>query len=900
MFDRFIRFAEARRALARGHFDQVLQLLQDPVVRDQRRARELRDKALQGLMQRARRRQGEGARTAALADLSRVLVSAPEYDGARTLAQAVKDEIEGASTTAREAGSMLREARRMAARGELDAAAEQCRAAHELHALPAEERAVSSLIEARRKAGADLAEQAEAALRDGETDRARDLLVRAKGQDGGLAAAGDLGLRIARAVAAALVPALREQVAKGDIDRALEQLHRERAQLPELDAVDSVQKLMARAAGSWSDELRKRLKAGELDAAAAAYAEMDPRVLQETGGTDMRRAMDALAQALELRDRGDFDGAGRQLAVVMQGSGVALPRAVQKELDRAAADTRDGLAKARELAGAGRLVEARAALVPLLERWPMHEAARREMDLLDQGAKDREERLARARELAKDARLREAAAIAVALVGPSGQGEEARLLLADLRARIDLVDSGLDQVRRAMHGRDSATPEGLRHCRSRLQQLMAVQTDNEAAAELDRALEAEIEGLELFSKATALMDGADAKGVATALADWPDVRGRLLRPDRLDARVLELGDRMLTAAEAAAGAGQLAAAVLWLSATEALAGEGSELARRAQTLRERVEEQRATASDAARRGAEALAGRDLEAAERHLEEARGASVDGSSVRRLEDGVVRLRQQEAALCEVERLAEGRDFDAAQAKLSGMPPTPPLLRTRVFDIKQSLARAQGLEAGFLLRVDEGGEFLVLRRDSCTIGNLRDGHADLAVLANIAGSHARIQRSMSFHGGLQDRIVADRGEITVGGRAVAEHKLKTGDRVRLGKALELHYRLPSSRSLSALLTLSSGFQVAGTDKVLLMKDRGRDGRILIGPVDDAHVRTPHDQPEVELFATKDGQVRVRYDGQGEINGRPFAKEHPVEAGALVTCGEVSFVLQPWQRGA
>ena len=60
MFDRFIRLAEARRALARGHFEQVLQLVEDPVVREHRRAVELRDRALRGLLTRARRRQKEG------------------------------------------------------------------------------------------------------------------------------------------------------------------------------------------------------------------------------------------------------------------------------------------------------------------------------------------------------------------------------------------------------------------------------------------------------------------------------------------------------------------------------------------------------------------------------------------------------------------------------------------------------------------------------------------------------------------------------------------------------------------------------------------------------------------------------------------------------------------------
>jgi hypothetical protein len=51
-----------------------------------------------------------------------------------------------------------------------------------------------------------------------------------------------------------------------------------------------------------------------------------------------------------------------------------------------------------------------------------------------------------------------------------------------------------------------------------------------------------------------------------------------------------------------------------------------------------------------------------------------------------------------------------------------------------------------------------------------------------------------------------------------------------------------------------------------VLLLKDRGRDGRILIGASHDCHVRVPGASGEVEIYASRDGQVRVRIDGLGE----------------------------------
>jgi hypothetical protein len=50
--------------------------------------------------------------------------------------------------------------------------------------------------------------------------------------------------------------------------------------------------------------------------------------------------------------------------------------------------------------------------------------------------------------------------------------------------------------------------------------------------------------------------------------------------------------------------------------------------------------------------------------------------------------------------------------------------------------------------------------------------------------------------------------------------------------------------------------------------------------------------------VFASKTGQLRVRCKSGGEIDGKPFADEHPVDAGAYVRAGGVSFVLMPWSQ--
>jgi hypothetical protein len=468
----------------------------------------------------------------------------------------------------------------------------------------------------------------------------------------------------------------------------------------------------------------------------------------------------------------------------------------------------------------------------------------------------------------------------------------------DLQARMDLVKAGLDQVRAALHGRTSGGVAGLRHCLLRLDELAKVQADHDEIPGLRRALIAELEGIEAADAAAAAAVRGQFGPVAEAIGALVGRRGELLLVDRLDARILELADRLGAAAEAALAAGRLVEVERCIGGLLSAGPVRAHCRELAERLGAQAHERRQRAEDLVEQARQHLEARDLTAAEQCCEQARQLWVDGSVVRKVEDGLQSLRQQEAALRRAEARVKGGDVAGAQAELGDLPPTPPLLRTRIFDMKQSLARAQGLDGSFLLRVDEGGEYVVLRGDTVTIGNLRDGRADLPVLAAIAGRHARLQRTMSFHGGMEDAIVAEGGELRVSGQRVDRHRLRDGDRVHVGSALQVVYDVPSKRSLTAGLRLVGGFQVAGTDRVLLFKDRGRDGRILLGPGKDVHVQVHGATGEVELFANKAGQMRVRCEGGGEIDGRPFRGEHPVVAGATVRAAGISFVALPWAR--
>src|SRR5262249_18242602 len=180
-------------------------------------------------------------------------------------------------------------------------------------------------------------------------------------------------------------------------------------------------------------------------------------------------------------------------------------------------------------------------------------------------------------------------------------------------------------------------------------------------------------------------------GVADAIAALVAQREQLLQPDRLDARVLDLADRLQVAAEGALAAGRLAEGERCLVgvAVAAVVRPGHQEA--LDRIRSTAAPVRADAEGLAAGAARLLAARELTAAEQRCEAARQLWVDGSAVRKVEEELQSLRQQQARLQRVEAMAAGGDVEGAHAELGDMPPAPALLRTRLFDMKQNLAPA-----------------------------------------------------------------------------------------------------------------------------------------------------------------------------------------------------------------
>jgi hypothetical protein len=878
MFERFIRLARANKALRERRYEDALQLAAEPSIAGDRRAEDVRAACRQALVERANQRLSEGDATAAAALLAR-LRPLGEHPAIVGLAAALTQHQAKAAAQADAAGRALAGIRDLLDRGATAAARQRLAAASELG--NAERASLARELDERTA-------RAEASLAAANTALAR----------GDLAAA-DLHERRAAALDADLPAAarLREQLGPRLLERAKAEV-----------ALALTQGGVRQALPVWRGLARPE------DRVAAAPLLQAP-LLEALQGADLATAQTLAQAAAEFP--AEPPAADLLAALVLAGDDADAERwhavataaaACQARTVQAAAQGRQHtgdataalLRAAAGLVAAGELEQAVARLREHLVQFPLHERVRRELQVVEQALAAQHERLAAARLAAREGRLAAAASLAAALAGTSPLGVASAQLLAEVRARIAVVDRGVDEVRVGLHGRAAASLEGVRHCLRRLEALGEVQRDHPDLAALQRMVASEVQALDAWQVARDAAVAGDCEPAFAMLAAWGGRRGEFLCVDRLDARFGELGDQLCAAADAALARGSLGLAERVAGALAGAAWADAGLLRRIAQLPLAVAAARTRAHEHLRAARAALAERELGEAERLAGLAAAAADDLSELRSLRDELRTLARHAEGLQRAEALAAEQDYAAAGQKLQGLPPTPALLRTRIYDIKQSLAKAQGLEVAFLLRVDEGGECLVLRGDSVVIGNVRQAQLDLPVLANLAGRHALLRRSLSFHGGMQDTVVALDGPVAVAGTPVRERVLQSGDSVQLGPAFGFRYELPSARSLSARLQLQAGFQVAGTDRVLLLKDRGKDGRLLLGPGRDCHVRVPRASHEVEVFATPNGQIRVACADGGRIDGVAFRGEHPVDAGQFVEAGGIGFVLLPWRPGA
>ncbi len=895
MFDRFIRLAKARKALDEGRYEDAGRLCADPQIAGDRRAEDVRRAAARALTERARGllRDGDAARAVRTFEAAQAIAADPGVDGELATARA-RDAAEALS--ARETADALARAKALAERGKVQDARQAVLQLGDA-AQPSARDAFLAFVTRRADEAQRHAECAARAIAAGDLDAARAALAAATALDEGSGAQGekqgaDVAMRLLRRDLAV-------RLEKGDVAGSLRQLRAVSSDWRLLAACDGYAVARSAIGARALELLADSAKAPEPDLLDALCAEADGAVAAQ--GDELARAA---ACAGRLRSLPALRASGRlgELAETLAVLGAELPsRAFATESAAVAARDAKVAARvetARGLAARGDLDAARNELAQALADEPLHGAARAELEALERGAMERANRLEGARADAAQGRLRSAYAAALACAQPLPHGAAAAALAADLQARLGLVERGLDEVRLALHARPHGGLAAVRVALLRVSELKKQQVDHPDLASFEAALQREAEVLERAESALHGADGTRDEELTATVAAMLAARDGLFAAGRLDARIQALVDRCVQRADRALLGGRVQTAAAFVPSLLAANAAGLLALETVERIRASCVEREARADQLVAAARACLHARDLAGAEEACEQARRLCSDRGAVRTLDAELEQLRRREAGLARASALAKAGDPAAARAEMDAMGETPSLLRTRIYDMKKSIAEAQGLDGAFVLRVDEGGEFLVLRGETVSIGNVRDGSADLPILCALAGRHARIERSMSFHGGMVDSIVAENGDVAVGGQKVSRHALRNGERFRLGSALQAVYSMPCSRSLTAMVQLLGGFHAAGTDRVLLLKDRGRDGRICVGAGSDVHVRVASATAEVEVFGSKTGQLRVRCASGGTIDGVAFADEHPVDAGAVVDAGGVRFVLMPWNR--
>lgn len=236
----------------------------------------------------------------------------------------------------------------------------------------------------------------------------------------------------------------------------------------------------------------------------------------------------------------------------------------------------------------------------------------------------------------------------------------------------------------------------------------------------------------------------------------------------------------------------------------------------------------------------------------------------------------LRDAEPVIERVEgRLREGRAEDARR-ELAGIDADALPSHPRIEELRERVDRSRRFDERFVIRVEEGSDYLILTKPRIRIGNIMGKDLDLSILASLSTEHAEIRRSQSFHGGFQYEIEAVPGkECRVNETVVGVHVLEDGDRVRLGEDFEFTFRVPTPRSRAAVLAFADGFEVDGIRHVILMPPDGKKGRILVGPGSDAHVQAMKAEDPIEIFRATDG------DHAGDLVGCSRAGVHVDEAG-------------------
>lgn len=184
-----------------------------------------------------------------------------------------------------------------------------------------------------------------------------------------------------------------------------------------------------------------------------------------------------------------------------------------------------------------------------------------------------------------------------------------------------------------------------------------------------------------------------------------------------------------------------------------------------------------------------------------------------------------------------------------------------------------------AALRLWVDAVGVFLLHRGDQFRIGNVQGEKAgvDLPLLANLAGEHARLERTGD------DWWLEPLASVHCNGQRVAQRTLlQSGQNIRLGSTVQLRFVRPSVLSSTCRLEFVSEHRPAvALDSVILHSEV-----CVIGPQPDSHLLSPQ-WPHPVFLIRRGEQLFCKALGGVSRNEAPPQPEVAFEAGDTL-CGD------------
>ncbi|HHI79840.1 MAG TPA: hypothetical protein ENK02_07645 [Planctomycetes bacterium] len=885
MFGFTIHILRARRALKAGRYGTALSLLQDPLVSRDRRAKALREKALGLWLDRARKRRDEGLVDLAIQDAEALHKIEPELPRLQEFLANLRLQKEQERERGQRRERVIAAFQKCCSLGRLNEAGEKL---GDLNVLldPKEEEALLQRVEEQRAKAREALGRAKKSLKSGralEAKEAWEIARKLWNDDAGFE---EELQKVGGAWARELWVEVRQFLQKGKYQEAAWAFSRICVEDPAASRLEEAKNLELQIANGLSSEAGSLAKQGEFEKALALLRKTPEPVAHFPSVRRLRETLlrvDGLVSGMAEDPRIRV----RELERIARETGwnrlpIAEAREDVQELEK-------GLGQVRAALGEGRLQEAKEILQSLSESWPHCRDVQTHLASFRYDEQQRLETLKAARKDLREGRLVSAERKLLTLV-PGGEGaKEARGLLRDLERIKAKVSRELLVLQARFENGESpaALEEGLAAIKK-------LQNDSDGVEDLEARILAAKHLQKRIRELEAALEQRDWELLLGRFRDWMADRGEggLFQEDRTQLR--ELGQKIHQNLRRDLEAGHVEAQLYFLEGLAPFAGVlGVEL----ENLRAEAQRRKEAADRLARQGLASLDEKNEAEALQSLENARNEALDSPQVLRLAHRLESLQRDRARVGEALQLARS-DPEGARAHLDGLGPTPAPLRTMVFDAKNELERLGGLEGGCLLQVEEGGEYLLLTDDRLVVGHAKASvPPQIPILARIRSRHACFERKLSFHGGVQDRVLPVEGaSLKLNGKAVnGPTPLSHGDEVLLGGVLPIHYLRPNPRSVSALLKLGKGFEARGAGRVLWLRQGGKEGRVFLGRGEGVHIRVPCLEPEVFLFAPGPGQLRIFSAGGGEVDGKPFRSEAELAPGVRVRCGQIAFRVLP-----